>query len=937
MQHHTLFSKSYPKIPSFCSVLTLSLLLGILSAHAAQDPARYAAQKYAISLQNTSLPAALKRIAQQANIQLEMDAAIYKNREKVNLNQKLTVDEALDLILKDSPFIWRIGADGQLLITAHNKTSPLQTPNMLITAEPDHFQSSMTIDRQLIESMPSGNGDITSMLKLNPHVQFDNQQLSSKTPGEINPANISINGAPFYQNAFLVDGFNMNNDLDPGRSQHHLLDSVPGQSQGLALDIDLLDEIVVHDSNVSAAYGDFNGGVVEAKTRKPKRGGLHGKTSAQVTMDAWTQYHIHNKQEDSFANSGSDSMQPKFTKVTLRNTLEGYITDDFGVIANFSRKLSSIPLSFYSDNNVEAMGYQEKKQHRRIDNYFIKSMWQASDRLSIDTSVTHAPSENSYFRANANNSGYDVKSGGTQLGLTLRWDGDWAQYEQGLMWGRLEQSRRSDMDDWFTWQKSTAKTWGIGNKASSMSLEGGYGNIDQLQKGWQYTLDIKAHPFNFAGITHRIRTGLELSQQRYNYERLSESNTYVSAKSADTCTRNDGRTDLACSMGETVKGFPGQYLSRRTSFKQGDFTFNSRELGIYLEDEMSFGRFKVRPGVRLDNDDFMSTTTVSPRLSMQFDVFDNNKTLVSSGANRYYGRSIAAWGLEDGRNRLRHTEGRTDINSPWLETKHAPNNSLYHKLDVPYDDEFMLGFRQRVDWADIGVKFVHREGKDQIIEVTGNRLGLDPKDPTLSKNYKVYDNAGSSRNQTLSLTVQNNKPLHFAGMQHNALAALDFRRSASSAPSYREEGLSDYNSERYIDNPYIKYDGDVIRYRERPASNYSRPWTLRANIISHFEPANLTVTNFLRLRDSYRQVVRTGRGVEYKNDIIEIWEEERFSKAFTWDMRLAWEKPFGKEQAVFTNLDITNVLNTRSVSNSNRGIETYEVGRQFWLEVGYKF
>ncbi|MFT0211532.1 TonB-dependent receptor plug domain-containing protein [Pseudomonas sp. F1_0610] len=895
---------------------------------------------YPFSLQAHSLSDALQQLSKQAHITVQLEKDIPQIHKNIHFNRSATLPAVLNEMLDGTGFSWKLDANDQILISTVNKGAPIKTPDMLITAQIDEYQSSMTINRELIERMPSGNGDITSMLKLNPHVQFDDKQLSSFTPGEINPANISINGAKFYQNAFVVDGFNMNNDLDPGRSQHHLLDAVPGQSQGMALDIDLLEEITVHDSNVSAAYGHFNGGVVETKTRKPKADGLHGKFSMQTTMDAWTQYHVHKSQEDAFENSGSDSMQPKFTKLTIRGTLEGYLTDNFGMIGSFDRKLSTIPLSLYSANNVDTMGYYEEKQHRKIDNYFLKSMWQASDHLSIDSTITYAPSTSSYFRANSVNSGYDIKNGGMQLGTTWRWDGDWAIYEHGVLYGALEQSRRSESDDWFTWQKSETKPWGIGNKPSTMSLEGGYGNVDQKQKSWQYKFDMKLHPIAFANTTHRIRAGLDFSWKKYNYERVTESNTYVMAKSTNTCIRSDGTLDNACSMGTTIKGFPGQYLSQRTSFKQGEFSFSTRELGAYIEDDMSFGRFSVRPGLRIDNDSFMQKTTVAPRLSMQFDVFDDSSSVITAGVNRYYGRSIAAWGLEDGRNRLRFTERRTDINSPWQATAHAPNNSLFQKLDVPYDDELMLGFKQSMGWADIGIKVVQREGKKQVIEVTGKRAGVEPTDPNLAKNFKVYTNNGQSKDRILSITAQNNQLLDFAGMQHNVLVALDFRQSKRSAPSYREEGLSDYDSERYQDNPYISYKGSVIRYRDRPAANYNRPWTLRANLISYIEPLDLTVTNFFRLRDGYTQIVKTSEKMEYQGTPIDVYEEKHYSKAFTWDMRLGWEKYLAQDQSVFINVDINNLLNARSVMGNTSGlnsVETYEIGRQFWLEVGYKF
>ena len=48
--------------------------------------------------------------------------------------------------------------------------------------------------------------------------------------------------------------------------------------------------------------------------------------------------------------------------------------------------------------------------------------------------------------------------------------------------------------------------------------------------------------------------------------------------------------------------------------------------------------------------------------------------------------------------------------------------------------------------------------------------------------------------------------------------------------------------------------------------------------------------------------------------------------------------PTAKDQAVFVNLDVSNLLDKRTVGTTeSSGLPTYEIGRQFMLEVGYKF
>lgn len=88
-----------------------------------------------------------------------------------------------------------------------------------VNTDLEKFQSGESLNRKMLDSNPSGNGDITSILRILPNVQYDNAQMRSTTPGEIDPANISISGGLFYQNNFQLDGFNMNNDLDPAGSK----------------------------------------------------------------------------------------------------------------------------------------------------------------------------------------------------------------------------------------------------------------------------------------------------------------------------------------------------------------------------------------------------------------------------------------------------------------------------------------------------------------------------------------------------------------------------------------------------------------------------------------------------------------------------------------------------------------------------------------------
>lgn len=921
-------------------LLALLSLAPVMHAGAANPPsaAHSALRIYDIPAQD--LAGALLGFGQQSGLQVGAPSPLLAGKQAPRVQGRMSAVQALDQILAGSGLVWRVEAQGVRIVAPEREAGMLELGNTLVQGRQTLPMGTQVVGRQQIEGLPAGNGDITSLLKLNPNVQFDDAQLSSKTPGEIAPANISINGAKFYQNAFVVDGMNINNNIDPAASNPSLLDSVPGRSQGLALDTDLLEEVKVLDSNVPAAYGQFTGGVVEATTRMPSKA-LHGKLSYQMTRSEWTEYHIAQSQEESFRYSSSHDEQPKFEKTIVRGTLEGHVTDTFGLLANFTQKRSIIPLSLYSAHHVENMGFHEEEQQRQIDNYFLKAVWQASDAWQIESSLTYAPEENHYFRSNTLDSGFDTQLGGLQTGLKAIWRGDLAKVEQQLAWGRIEQSRESDSADYFSWSYSESKDWGTvgSNPLTRMSLQGGYGDIEQRQDSWQYRVNADWSAFLLGDTRHAVQSGLELGYQDTHYRRLTDTHVYVTAKSTNTCTNALGVTDtVACALGTTARGWPGQYLSSTTYYRQGEFTVQTTSWGVWLQDEIQWGRLSLRPGIRVDGDDYMDEVTVAPRFAATYDVLGDGATLVTAGANRYYGRNAAAWQLEDGRNMLRSTLKRNTLNDAWTETAQAANTVKFNQLDIAYDDELVLGLTQQWSGVEYGLKYVNRKGRDQVIQVAGETLGQPSQDTeALSRTYTTYTNDGRSDAQVVSFTATPLQPIRFAGTRSSLQLALDWTEVASNYADYSEE-----LDEDYYHNPYIRYDGEFIRYAERPAGNYARPWTARLSGVTEIPGWNLTVSNFFRYRAGYRDIGKvSGVMDEYQGVAVEVWEETDYGAALTWDLRLGWEIPTGKQQALFINLDVFNVLDEQVVSSvQSSAVATtpsYDVGRQYWLEVGYRF
>ena len=75
-------------------------------------------------------------------------------------------------------------------------------------------------------------------------------------------------------------------------------------------------------------------------------------------------------------------------------------------------------------------------------------------------------------------------------------------------------------------------------------------------------------------------------------------------------------------------------------------------------------------------------------------------------------------------------------------------------------------------------------------------------------------------------------------------------------------------------------------------------------------------------------------------------EKYRVPYAFNWDMRIGFEVAIWRGNTLYANVDVINVLDnqnlmiasaTYSATAGTTAVPVYEVGRQFWLQVGYKF
>ena len=911
------------------------------------------------------------------------------------------------------------------------------------------YQSGNHIDRNLLDSSPSGNGDITSILRILPNVQYNSANQRGTQGGEIDPANISISGGLFYQNNFQLDGFNMNNDLNPAASNTNYnpvaMGATPGHSQGLNIDSSLIDSISVWDSNISAAYGGFTGGVVEANTKRAtKKYGAN--ISYQITQGnanpkafSLTNFHIDNSITKDFLTSNAplvNNFEPIFYKHLIRASVESKFHEKAGIVASFTTTQSFIPLDSYAESYKATVTDDLKKtQKRQSYNLFLKAHYDVSENLTLEAQYAFMPQYNNYFIRYTKDSSFDMLTGGHQAGLKALWHNKIGHFTAQSNFNFLDNSRVNSADNMLQWHYSTSKNWNSAHGA--YQSEGSYGNTDTRQINFNVKLTQEFEPLKLSFWENRFNVGAELGYVNAYYERYKDS--YITnppffyygfikpLKNGEVCN------DAFCSIGvvdsskfiypdaeikrpngtvigngqnaESFKDNIGQYLSGIYIYQAGRVNLHNFTSGAFVEDDMKFdlhkgGEINTRLGLRLDYDTYMDKATIAPRFSLNYitPAPKEWQTQLTFGANRYYGRNLFAYALADGKNKLNILAYRASANESWdsvvangnpctktilnLSTETtsctnatAANDTKFNQLKVPYADEFMGGIAQNIKDFTLSVKYIYRKGKDEVRRTTRNVLGLEA-DSTRTANYYVYTNGGASNTNIITLSLQHTKPIITYGIAHFYLIALDYTQV--------KRNYADYNASMItpeLENELISYQGKIMRYADKPADNFIRPFTFRLNTTHTFQikRTKILLNNLFRWRSSYNTAVSVsgsndckvspnasgcnlrdgidsnGDGTIQDSERIDTFKKFNIANAFNWDMRLGFEVNVNKGNTVYANLDIYNVLDNQNLtvynaiatsgptngqvitSASQTAVPVYELGRQFWVQVGYKF
>ncbi|WP_318837227.1 MULTISPECIES: secretin and TonB N-terminal domain-containing protein [unclassified Providencia] len=907
----------------------LALAIAVSSAIVCQSAS---AQELAFSLPEQSLATSVAEISRQGQIQLIYDKgqlnglrapALSGNYSAQTALQKILIGSGLELVNENGVFVIRQQnlSQGTLVLPETQVSGVVQNhPATDVMSAPQYVTS------EEISQKNTGDGNITDLMKTNPAVQFANNDSNSMNQGEIKPSRISIHGSSSYQNAYRLDGVSFNNDFDPADSGlGETTTRLSSSDQGIYIDSRLIDSMTVYDNNIPVEFGGFTGGTVEVNSRR-----WQGENSAhayyRLTRSGWNNlFHDSSQRIDTTKNDTANParFQNRYDKNDFGGWFELGVSENSGLVFSASRRSSTIPMTLANDGAAMINGDGElemtdgltgKKDQKRIsDNYFLKYTIDLSDKSSLDLSANYADYDSRLFTSTIMNSGYDSTHKGLGFTGVFKHQFEVGQLELTASTQQLKDERVNDqnyyvevlaMDSDYNWDnRKYLRSGGQGDLISEQN--------SQTAKAVMRFTSME----DGLGITHKPTIGSELSYTKGTYKRDSDFYRYNYSGVID---KNDY--------------WNGQ-LTNITRFQAGKHSADYTNYALFLDDNLQYGKLTLRPGIRLDRDDFVSRTNIAPRFSGSYDIFGDNSTLLIAGANRYYGRSMLTYALYGAQNAgMQNCNWGCSLDPNLNDWDNKKDYEGIDSLKTPYNDELTLALQQEVMSTTWRLQYVHREGYDEV----RTRTKYDTRDAD-KRSIRMYDNGGRSSHDTVTLSVNNSQPWEWAEASHVMTASLTWQQSESNTP--KDSGYNSFDPANKVNLNKVWYDGKIIDASKLPSTSFNSPFKFNLELTSVWDDYDLTWYNRLQWWGARDQAVRydNAYAVDPEYGQVRKYTKQHFSSKYTWDTRLGWKPEFA--HGFGFSVEVNNILNNKNVADrfvfEDRVLKSYDPGRQFWLQVNY--
>jgi hypothetical protein len=774
------------------------------------------------------------------------------------------------------------------------------------------------IDNKKITSVPTPTNSVTDVLRTNSNIQFSADSRSSVQGGEIAPPRISIRGAQHYENNFMINGISNNNNLNPSGFDVSDWDSASGEAQSLFIDTSLVESVTAYTEAISAEYGSFTGGVIDAKLKDASSDRWHFMAKYRYTKDDWAEYHLTDEQRG-IDKSTSKDFQPEFNKYEYAITADGPIGDHLGLMLSYGEQHSKIPLwSGYDINSSATTTYKERRtQYRDNKNYLIKLNTHDIDSLEASLTMIYAPYTGAKFFYESKNSDFDQKGGGLNIAYDMKNELSFGTLKNTLAFKQDKFSMDGDTNYYYAWRNTLGQVnWG---KDGWGSREGYTGDQKFLENALIYKGVIDFDEIEAGLLTHLIKTGVEAEFGRAQFKR--DEAYYF-------CHWLTGLDPLDPSVtGSKENGIIAgeQWTDTLYLYEAIDNKKSYTTAALFLEDSIKFDRYTIRPGVRLSTDTVTDNTDIAPRFFANADIFDDTTFNVYGGYNRYYGGLLLYNAIYQ-----YHASvySRNAPSAPWVENVilgwGGDSDYSLDGIKTPYSDEFSIGASLDSRYANFKFGFVNRKYKDQLKQVRED----------LGNNVFKYKNTNEGESSYWGVTLEASKEYKFGDSRHFSGFSV-----TNSKTTTNMNGLS-FSSADEFSPTHITYDGKLTGYEDVPSPNYNSPWVV-------------TYTHIMELNDYLRLGLnaRYERGVDgykYVDDLgqndpsgrkTRNYESKHYGDIFTVDLAADYDWKFKGNKLTF-GVEILNLFNRKndtSYATSSSNIDSYAMGRQFYANVKYEY
>ncbi|NWJ24345.1 TonB-dependent receptor [Rhizobium sp. RM] len=931
-----------------------ALMLVLASPSQAQTtvPAEATAQSVSFSIPAQPLADAIKAFIRTTGWQVGYPAALVGNLQSRPVSGRLAPQAALQAMLAGTGIAVRItgpqtvtlvdakaasaaeGGDTTVLdtisVAGGNRGVSLGTSSLSDTG-------TTTISGGQIVARSAGN-DANDILRNLPNVQYQNDidddaGVSDQDLINLRPREVSISGARVYENNFILEGMPINTvtgtaDSDDDTDVEDSLtpadvNRVYGlHSQSIYVPTDFLESTTVIDSNASARYGNFQGGVVSYKMQEAAKDRWKGNASTDFSTSRWTGYHVGT--ENGLNPNGV--VEPEYLKRRSSVSLSGPVTDNISILGQYSTQ------SAVTSKDKDYRYTEKRRVTEESKNDFYRGQVKADTDFgdfTLEGVYTHYDQiwENARWR------NMQINQAARGLNSKLEHNYEFADFSLGgvtlsnvKLDSKLTYGQSSTINDVngnvaraFTQSavKSRAVYWNATSLSdwcrtdptqtiATLCYDGANGDRELGQEQISWSQDVTGDIWQGS-----FRLGAEYTYTDA-YRRRPEDVTYYT--SYTTIAGITSFSEYTCNTADECNS--EMFAKSKSIYKAFDIHAHLNQFDTYAELEQTWDWFNVRAGVRATYDDYMQNLNVAPRVVTNITPWED--FTISLGANRYHSAQSLAFAIRDGVPRpenFSRTATSTGVVSDFAagrSTGYLLNSAS--DLKTPYTDELSLGISGIEPLFDgqWRLRFLDRRSKDQYAsEKTGSNYVLT------NDAHGAYQSVTAEYSKELDVTA-------VSGLDQLLLnASVTWSRREVSNTSYYEDSLEDEYI-YYHGQSYTKSGFNVV------TGNMDIPLRFQAGLSSSWFDDTLKLDVNANYNVGYTGAKYTDENIVIDGRSHEIYEDFDFDPLLTVDLSASYQIYKKGEAGLTLNVRVDNVFDETGNATAS-ATRPWLVGRTVWV------